>query len=132
MIEVVKLPDALNVDERFKEKVLGVYGTCPYCGEDRLHHLEYYDFRLKRYGTGVSHWVVETDAKPIKGNSLFHKKYKWQRMKFHCAACGMEWLSPEYPVVGNDVDANNLIFHAWQSGQNMEINTLLLGVIKQK
>ena len=31
MIDIVKLPDALNIDKRILDKMLEVYGTCPYC-----------------------------------------------------------------------------------------------------
>ena len=53
-------------------------------------------------------------------------------MKFNCHKCGMIWASPSYPIVGDDVAANNAIFHAWQEGKNMEVNTLLLTVIDKK
>jgi hypothetical protein len=41
----------------------------------------------------------------------------------------MTWNSPEYPVLGSDKEANKAIFNAWKDGKNMEVNTLLIGVI---
>lgn len=117
MIDVVKLPDALDMSKIIRKKMTEVYGTCPYC-EESLR------VNKNREDTGT--------VKSIKGSGIFRKKYEWERLKFECRNCGMEWMSPEYPIVSNDTDANNAIFHAWQNGKNMEVNTLLLGCLKEQ
>ena len=117
MINIIRLPKEINIDKRIYNKMLEVYGTCPYCNKN----------------TSRTYEVWASGIRPIGKNGLFKKKeYEWRKIRFHCCKCDMIWESPSYPVVGNDVDANNAIFHAWQEGKNMEVNTLLLTVINEK
>lgn len=119
MIDVIKLPNDLSIDNRIKNKIREVYGTCPYCGEDR------------RVSSSEEQVTDYDSPKKIGGSGLFKKKYHWYKREFECRECGMVWRSPEYPRLGDDTDANNAIFHAWQNGKNMEINTLLLECFKE-
>lgn len=131
MINVVRLPKKLNIDNRIWDKMLEVYGICPYCNNNALRADSYpYDHT---YFESVIYEEKDDGIRPIGKTGLFKKKeYKWKKIRFHCYKCDMVWDSPSYPIVGNDVDANNAIFHAWQEGKNMEVNTLLLTVIDKK
>lgn len=132
MINVIKLPEKLNIDNRIWNKMLEVYGTCPYCNNNTLRKevLHAYD---SEYFESVIYEEKNDGTRPIGKKGLFkNKEYKWKRIRFHCRKCDMIWDSPSYPIVGNDVAANNAIFHAWQEGRNMEVNTLLLTVIDKK
>lgn len=130
MINVIKLPEELDIDKRIFNKMLEVYGTCPYCNNNVLRMDGYpYD---RAYFESVIYEEKDDGVKSIGKTGLFKKEYKWKKIRFHCYKCNMIWDSPSYPIVGNDVDANNAIFHAWQKGKNMEVNTLLLTVIDKK
>lgn len=132
MINVIKLPKELDIDKRIWNKMLEVYGTCPYCSNNTLREESYHAYD-REYFNSVVFEEKDAGVRPIGKTGLFKKKeYKWKKIRFHCYKCGMIWDSPSYPIVGNDVDANNAIFHAWQRGKNMEVNTLLLTVIDKK
>ena len=132
MINVVRLPKELNIDKRIWNKMLEVYGTCPYCSNENLREENPYNWDPD-YSKAVTFEEKDAGIRPIGKTGLFKKKeYKWKKIRFHCRKCDMVWDSPSYPIVGNDVDANNAIFHAWQRGKNMEVNTLLLTVIDKK
>lgn len=130
MINVLRLPGKLNIDDHMHEKILEVYGTCSYCQSSNLY--PYSSSPYARVGTVSYQEIKEDKLRPIGGRGLFKRVYNWKHIKFNCHKCGMIWASPSYPVVGDDIDANNAIFHAWQEGRNMEINTLLLTVIDEK
>lgn len=137
MIDIVKLPDDLNIDKRILNKMLEVYGTCPYClnsdlierGYNEDWDFKYYTFGIKKHVSYKSSYVRE---KPLSKTGLFKKTYDWRKIMFHCYNCGMTWNSPEYPVLGDDKAANKAIFNAWKDGKNMEVNTLLIGVIDKE
>lgn len=130
MINVLRLPGKLNIDDHMHEKILEVYGTCPYCQSSNLY--PYSSTSYSRIGTVSYQEIKEDKLRPIGGKGLFKRVYNWRHIKFNCHKCGMIWASPSYPVVGDDVDANNAIFHTWQEGKNMEVNTLLLTVINEE
>lgn len=132
MINVLRLPGKLNIDDHMGEKILEVYGTCPYCQSDNLYSYSSIFNPYSKIGTVSYQEIKEGKLRPIGGKGLFKKVYNWKHIKFNCHKCGMIWTSPSYPVVGDDIDANNAIFHAWQEGKNMEVNTLLLTVINEK
>lgn len=135
MIDIVKLPDDLNIDKRILNKMLEVYGTCPYClnstliekrgNDDWFSDRDMFGSKKKH----VSYDIEFSDTKPLSKKGLFRKTYRWEILKFHCFRCGMTWNSPEYPVLGSDKEANKAIFNAWKDGKNMEVNTLLIGVL---
>ena len=138
MIDIVKLPDDLNIDKRILNKMLEVYGTCPYClnsmliekrgSDDWFSERDAFGNKKKH----VSYKSEFSDIKPLSKTGLFRKTYHWRMLKFHCFRCGMTWNSPEYPVLGDDKAANKAIFNAWKDGKNMEVNTLLIGVIDKE
>lgn len=132
MINVVRLPEELDIDKRIWNKMLEVYGTCPYCANENISQKNSYSL-YPDYSKSVTFEEKNAGIRAIGKTGLFKKKeYQWKRIRFHCRKCDMVWDSPSYPIVGNDVDANNAIFHAWQRGKNMEVNTLLLTVIDKK
>lgn len=132
MINVINLPKELNIDNRIWNKMLEVYGTCPYCNNNILREEVYHTYDAGYYES-VVYETKDVGIRPIGKTGLFKKKeYKWEKIRFHCRKCDMIWDSPSYPIVGNDVNANNAIFRAWQEGKNMEVNTLLLTVIDKK
>lgn len=134
MINVVRLPKELDIDKRIWHKMLEVYGTCPYCANEDVREEASYHWTYDRdYNSSVTYEEKNDGERSIGKTGLFKKKeYKWKKIRFHCRRCDMVWDSPSYPIVGNDTDANNAIFHAWQRGKNMEVNTLLLTVIDKK
>lgn len=135
MIDIVKLPDDLNIDKRILNKMLEVYGTCPYCLNSALIERGYsedWDLKYDSFGNKKKHVSYESSyicEKPLSKTGLFKKTYDWRKIMFHCYNCGMSWGSPEYPVLGDDKAANKAIFNAWKEGKNMEVNTLLIGVL---
>lgn len=131
MIKVLNLPEDLNIDKRIEKKMLEVYGTCPYCNNNNLFEGDP-DDSSSFYSKYVVYRIYSAGFGPInKKTFIYKKKYEHKKMIFHCNKCGMKWESPEYPILGNDTDANTAIFHAWQEGKNMEVNTLLLSVMKE-
>lgn len=142
MIRVTRLPNDMNIDNRIKKKMLEVYGTCPYCNNTLREENIIYDYI---YGEGyrkdslgrtlnevVDYKIEDVGADYISGKSnIFNHLYNWQKIAFTCHKCGMKWEAPKYPIVGGDADANTAIFHAWQDGKDMEVNTLLLSVMKE-
>lgn len=122
MIDVIKLPNELDITYRIKRKMLDVYGTCPYCLNEELRDYE------TRYG--VSYESIKCGIKPIRKGLLKRKECKWERYVFTCHNCGMVWGSPEFPILENDIKLNTAIFNSWKNRQmDMEVKTLLLGVI---
>lgn len=143
MIKVLKLPNDMDIDNRIEKKMLEVYGTCPYCNNPiREENVDYncfsYSYGYRKDSLGrtlnevVDYEIKDVGADYIDGKSkLFNHLYNWQKIVFTCNKCGMKWEGPKYPLVGNDADANTAIFHAWQDGKDMEVNTLLLSVMKE-
>lgn len=146
MIKVLKLPNDMNIDNRIKKKMLEVYGTCPYCNnpikENNVNYdcFDYgYGYRKDSLGRTLNEIVdykiedagldyIDIDRK----SKFFNRQYNWQKMVFTCMKCGMKWEAPKYPLVGDDSDANTAIFHAWEQGKNMEVNTILLSCMNKK
>ena len=134
MIKVLNLPEALDIDKRIEKKMLEVYGTCPYCNNDDLFEGDPDDNNFSSYlfKDSVIYHAYSVGFGPIdKKTFIYKKKYEYKKMIFRCNRCKMKWESPKYPILGNDTDANTAIFHAWQEGKNMEVNTLLLSVMKE-
>lgn len=132
MIKILNLPEDLNIDKRIEKKMLEVYGICPYCNNNHLLEGDPDDSSSHFYSKYVVYHIYSAGYGPIdKKTFIFKKKYEHKKMIFHCNKCGMKWESPKYPILGNDTDANTAIFHAWQEGKNMEINTLLLTTLKE-
>lgn len=98
-IKYTKLPDSLDVDKMIRERVVEIFGNCPYCGSERTTYdcwdgsgetLEYYDSMCKTLdGDEWEH----RDA-----DGFYYPKYNWVRMKFRCLKCGGKWESEYYPV----------------------------------
>ena len=122
MIDIVKLPDDLNIDKRILNKMLEVYGTCPYCLNNMMiEKCALDDWFSERDAFGdkkkhVSYESVFHETKSLSKTGLFRKTYRWEILKFHCFKCGMTWNSPEYPVLGDYIEANKAIFNAWKDG----------------
>lgn len=126
MITIDRLPNDLNVDSRIEDKIIDVYGTCPYCNHTykeikkdsyTLKYVEYKRSDIVRMGS-------------LSKNGLFKEKYPWHVMKFKCYGCGMEWSSPEYPRgLCESKKIKDTIFNSWQNGINTGMNTLLLTVL---
>lgn len=145
MIKVTRLPNDMNIDNRIRKKMLEVYGTCPYCNntlrEEDVNYDYYYNhppYGYQKDSLGrtwkevVDYEIKDAGEAYIGGKSkLFNHLYKWKKIIFTCEKCGMEWEAPKYPLVGDDADANTAIFHAWEQGKDMEVNTLLLSVMKE-
>jgi len=132
MIKVLNLPEDLDIDKRIEKKMLEVYGTCPYCNNNYLYESDPDDRSSHFYSKYVVYHVYSAGFDPIdKKTFIYKKKYEHKKMIFRCNRCKMKWESPKYPILGNDTDANTAIFHAWQEGKNMEVNTLLLSVMKE-
>lgn len=143
MIRVTKLPNDMDIDNRIKKKMLEVYGTCPYCNNPiREKNVNYncfsYSYGYRKDSLGrtlnevVDYKITDAGKAYIGGESkLFNRLYNWKKIAFTCKKCGMEWEGPKYPIVGDDSDANTAIFHAWEQGKDMEVNTLLLSVMKE-
>lgn len=107
--------------------MLEVYATCPYCLNDKLSSV---DRVIECYcDKEVTYKIINYGTKPID-KGLFKKEYKWKRYKFWCHKCGMQWVSPEFPIIENDIKLNNAIFRSWKNSRiDAEVQTLLLGVI---
>ena len=143
MIKVLNLPENLNIDKRIEKKMLEVYGTCPYCNnpireENANYNCFSYSHGYRKDSLGrtlneiVDYKTIDAGADYIGGESkLFNHLYNWRKIAFTCNKCGMKWEGPKYPLVGGDADANTAIFNAWQEGKDMEVNTLLLSVMKE-
>lgn len=140
MIRVTRLPNDMNIDKRINKKMLEVYGTCPYCNNPIKEDINYYNYSFcnmkdslnRSFEEVVDYEIKDAGADYIVGKSkIFNHLYNWQKIAFTCNKCGMKWESPKYPLVGDDADANTAIFHAWQNGKDMEVNTLLLSVMKE-
>lgn len=133
MIKVLNLPKDLDIDKKIEKKMLEVYGTCPYCNNNYLCEGDPDDISFHYlYPKNVVYHVYSVGFYPIdKKTFIYKRKYEHKKMIFHCNKCGMKWESPKYPILGGDTDVNTAIFHAWQDKKNMEVNTLLLSVIKE-
>ena len=128
MIEIVKLPDDIDIESRIRRKMLDVYGTCPYCRNSELLYEYKYDKESKE-DNYVLYLDVYCETKPIN-KGLFRKRYEWEKYMFSCHRCGMKWNSPEFPVITCDAELNKVVFDAWRNGEDTEVKTLLLGVVK--
>lgn len=80
MIDIVKLPDDLNIDKRILNKMLEVYGTCPYCLNSALIERGYsedWDLKYDSFGNKKKHvsYEAHTYVKNHYQKQVFLKRH---------------------------------------------------------
>ena len=90
----------LDPNRMIEEEIFGIYGICPFCGENRK-----WDFHNGFDSDGVEDLPIIDSwyGKRDESGNIFsilnfrEKAMHWKRMHFECHTCGSQWESPPYP-----------------------------------
>ena len=99
-IKITRLPKILDPNRMMEEKIFGIYGSCPFCGENKK-----WDFHNGVDSDGIEvSFVLEgwygkhdQDSNPFSILRFWEKDIYWKRQSFICHTCGAMWKSSAYP-----------------------------------